>query len=174
MPSWGSLGVLLEHSWRPLGALLGGFGALLRLFLGDLGGLLGLFWEVLEPSSWSLWLKKGGSLNSCPPLGGSKVPSWGFAGSLQGLCRGGTLQRPCKDPAKLESWRPLRAVLGRIDQKEGRRQFLSPPRRLKNAVLGPSWPALGALLGALGAVLGPSWTPLRAVLGRIDQKEGRR
>ena len=66
------------------------------------------------------------------PLGVLLGPSWGplgalqgLAGSLQGLCRvfagGGTLQRPCKDPAKLESWRPLRAVLGRIDQKEGRR-----------------------------------------------------
>ena len=34
------------------------------------------------------------------------------APSFQGLCRvfaGGTLQRPCKDPAKLESCRPLGA-----------------------------------------------------------------
>ena len=77
-------------------------------------------------------------------------------------------RRPCKDPAKLESWRPLRAVLGRIDQKEGRRQFLPPPRRLKNTVLGPSWPALGALLGALGAVLGLSWAPLGALLGHLE------
>ncbi len=91
--------------------------------------------------------------------------------ALQGLCRvfagGGTLQRPCKDPAKLESWRPLRAVLGRIDQKEGRRQFEPPHRRLKHAVMGPFWAALGALLGALGAVLGPSWAPLGAVLGHL-------
>ena len=121
MPSWGSLGVLLEHSWRPLGAFFGGLGALLRLFLGDLGGLLGLFGGsggllgallrclrgLLGPA-WTLSLKKKGVLNSCPP-----------------------------------------------------------PRRLKNAVLGPSWAALGALLGALGAVLGPSWTPLGAILGHL-------
>ena len=41
--------------------------------------------------------------------------------SLQGLCRVFAGGGPCKDPAKLESWRPLRADLGRIDQKEGRR-----------------------------------------------------
>ena len=64
------------------------------------------------------------------------------------------------------SGRPLGAVLGSIAQKEGRRLFRSPLRRLKNAVLGPSWAALGALLGAVGAALGSSWAPLGAILGR--------
>ena len=104
-PSWGPLGVLLGHSWRPLGALLGGLGALVLVLMAKEGGV---------PQFLS------------PPIGGSNVPSWGFAGScrvfagsLQGLCRGGTLQRPCKDPAKLESWRPLGAVLAPMVQKEG-------------------------------------------------------
>ena len=43
--------------------------------------------------------------------------------SLQGLCRvfagGGGLQIPCEDPAKMESWRPLGAVLGPMAKKEG-------------------------------------------------------
>ena len=35
------------------------------------------------------------------------------------------------------------------------------------SLLGPSWAALGAVLGALGAVLGPSWAPLGALLGHL-------
>ena len=35
------------------------------------------------------------------------------------------------------------------------------------SLLEPSWAALGAVLGALGAVLGPSWAPLGALLGHL-------
>ena len=65
------------------------------------------------------------------------------------------------------SGRPLGAVSGPVGQKRGRRQFRSPARRLKKGVLGPSWAALGALLGALGAILGPSGASLGALSGHI-------
>ena len=115
MPSWGSLGVLLEHSWRPLGAFFGGLGALLRLFLEVLGGVLGLFGGsggllgallrclrgLLGPS-WTLSLKKRGVLNSDRPLGGSKMLSWGPLGPL--------LERSWAHLGP--SWGPLGPLLG--------------------------------------------------------------
>ena len=42
-----------------------------------------------------------------------------------------------------------------------------PRRGVQMSLLGPSWGALGALLGGLGAVLGSSWGPLGALLGRL-------
>ena len=46
--------------------------------------------------------------------------------------------------------------------------FFPPPSRgFQLGLLGPSWSALGALLGALGAVLGLSWAPLGALLGPL-------
>eukprot|EP00959_Pyramimonas_sp_CCMP1952_P448853 9398771-Pyramimonas_sp.AAC.1 len=45
--------------------------------------------------------------------------------------------------------------------------------QLKSAVLGP-WPALGTLLGALGAVMGPFWAPLGAILDRLGAALGPR
>ena len=44
---------------------------------------------------------------------------------------------------------------------------IAPSEALKYGVLGPSWGALGRLLGALGAVLGSSWAPLGALLDHL-------
>ena len=54
-----------------------------------------------------------------------------------------------------------------IEQKRREHLFGSPPRGPKNRLLGPSWAALGARLGALGAVLGLFWASLGAVLGHL-------
>ena len=88
--SWGPLGVLLGRFWDSFGRS----GGLLGALLGCLRGLLG--------PSWTLSLKKTGDLNSCPPLGGSKMPSWGSLGPL--LERSWALLGP--------SWGPLGPLLG--------------------------------------------------------------
>ena len=53
-----------------------------------------------------------------------------------------------------EAGRPRGAILGPMAQKEEVPHLASPPRKLSNGVLGPSWSAPGRLLGDLGAVLG--------------------
>ena len=55
----------------------------------------------------------------------------------------------------------------RISPKEGRCLITPAPLEPQNRLLAPSWSALGALLGALGAVLEPSWAPLGALLGHL-------
>ena len=90
--------------------------------------------------------------------------SWGPLRALLGLFWG------VLGPSWGSFWRsggPLRAILEATAEKRGRRQFPSPPGRLKKSILGPSWAALGALLGALGAVLGPSGAPLGPLLGHL-------
>ena len=62
---------------------------------------------------------------------------------------------------------PLGAILEEIDQRRGVPQLGSPFGSLENRLLGPSWGALGALLGAPGAVMGLSWAPLGALLGPL-------
>ena len=107
-----------------------------------------------------MFLFRGLVMPSWGPLGVLLGPSWGPLGALLGVLEPswGSLGG---------SGEPLGAVLGPMAKKEGVPQFPSPPRRVTNAVLGPSWAALGALLGALGAALGPSWAPLGALLGHL-------
>ena len=82
--------------------------------------------------------------------------------SSSAFSRGGTsASGEGKVPLLGLSW----AILEAIEQKRREHLFQSPPRGPKNRLLGPSWGALGALLGALGAVFGPSWAPLGALLG---------
>ena len=109
--------------------------------------------------------QKRGVLYLAPPLlGPSKLPlgallglSWGPLGALLGLSWGplGGLGGP------------LGAILEAIDQRMGGSLCGSPRRGPKMSLLEPSWAALGAVLGALGAVLGPSWAPLGALLGHL-------
>ena len=42
-----------------------------------------------------------------------------------------------------------------------------PAKERLGALLGRSWSALGALLGALGPLKGPSWAPLGGLLGHL-------
>ena len=61
----------------------------------------------------------------------------------------------------------LEAPLGAIDQRKGGFLIRPPRRSPKMSLLEPSWAALGAILGALGAALEPSWPPLGALLGHL-------
>ena len=65
------------------------------------------------------------------------------------------------------SGRSLGAILEAIDQNRGEHLLVPPRRGPKSRLLGPSWAALGALLGALGPVLGLSWARLGALLGHL-------
>ena len=63
------------------------------------------------------------------------------------------------------------AILGQSWRPSIKREGASirvPRRGPKMSLLGHSWGALGALLGALGAVLGLSWAPLGALLGHLE------
>ena len=66
----------------------------------------------------------------------------------------------------MERIRPLFSAV-KVEQNRGE-HLSGPPRRgPKSRLLGPSWAALGALLGALGPVLGLSWARLGALLGHF-------
>ena len=90
--------------------------------------------------------------------------SWGSFGALLGLFWGvlGPLWGSSGG-----SGRSLGAIWEAIEQNSGE-HLLGPPRRgPKSRLLGPSWAALGALLGALGPVLGLSWARLGVLLGHL-------
>ncbi len=79
-------------------------------------------------------------------LGAFLGPSWGSSG---------------------ESGRSIGAILEAIDQNRVWHLLASPRRGPKSRLLGPTWAALGALLGALGPVLGLSGACLGALLGHL-------
>ena len=120
-------------------------------------GYLGPSRGCLEAS----WRSVGGYLEPCLAilghfeghLGLSRAllePSWANKGGVEGLWeRLGGLLGP--------SWAPWLKKRGGLNSH-------CPHRRLSNGVLGPSWSALGRLLGDIGAVfgllellLGPFW-----------------
>ena len=89
-------------------------------------------------------------------------------GALSGLSLGSLGALLGSSWGSLEgSGRSLGAILEAIDQNSGEHLLGSPRRGPKSRLLGPSWAALGALLGALGPVLGLSWARLGALLGHL-------
>ena len=58
----------------------------------------------------------------------------------------------------------IRVTAWRVQLLHG---FVQGARESQILVTTPSWAALGAVLGALGAVLEPSWAPLGALLGHL-------
>ena len=102
----------------------------------------------------------GDMLGVLVPFWGPRGVSWGTPGAILGGLGallglfGGV-------------WEVSWGHLGAIDQKRGEHFSASPRRGPKSRLLGPSWAALGALLGALGPVLGLSWAPLGALLGHL-------
>ena len=79
-------------------------------------------------------------------LGAFLGPSWGSSG---------------------ESGRSIGAILEAIDQNRVWHLLVSPRRGPKSRLLGLTWAALGALLGALGPFFGSSWASLGALLGHL-------
>eukprot|EP00959_Pyramimonas_sp_CCMP1952_P034770 728535-Pyramimonas_sp.AAC.1 len=114
----------LEPPWGSLGVLVGP----------SWGPPGALYWGSLEVALGHYWGTRGAILGRLGALLGLFGEIWGPSWDSFGMSEG-----------------PPGAVLGHFAKKEGGPSIGPHHRMLKSGVGGPSWPAVGALVGALGA-----------------------
>ena len=115
-------------------------------------------------SLWEEWEEDETEEAGEKAVGGER----GSLGALSGLSLGslGALLG-CSWGSSGGSGRSIGAILEAIDQNRVWHLLVSPRRGPKSRLLGPTWAALGALLGALGPVFGLSGACLGALLGHL-------